>query len=127
MHEGKMCAVAYTSRALQGPEKNYSVHEKEALGIVHSIKKFRHYLLCANVTIRTRIMTNHRSLQHLQTQSGLAGRMTRWTMIMSKYFYEIQYIKGSPNDAADTLSRLLTIPAADWQALPSTDRDGDEH
>ena len=127
MHEGKMCAVAYTSRALQGPEKNYSVQEKEALGIVHAIKKFRHYLLCANVTIRTRIMTDHRSLQHLQTQKGLAGRMARWAMIMSEYFYEIQYIKGSLNDAADTLSRLLTIPEADWQALPSTDRDGDDH
>ena len=72
-------------------------------------------------------MTDHRSLQHLQTQSGLAGRMARWAMIMSEYFYEIQYIKGSLNDAADTLSRLLTIPEADWQALPSTDRDGDDH
>ncbi|GJP37158.1 hypothetical protein CLOM_g21597 [Closterium sp. NIES-68] len=35
--------VAYESRKLQGAEKNYTVHDKEMLAIVHAFQTWRHY------------------------------------------------------------------------------------
>ena len=37
--------VYYLSRKLSAKERNYSTTEREALGMVYSINKFRHYLL----------------------------------------------------------------------------------
>ena len=124
-HDNKMCAVAFVSRSLHGPEKNYSVQEKEALGVVHAVKKFRHYLLCSNFQIR--LMTDHHSLQFLKNGKELAGRMARWAMILSEYNYSIQYIKGTLNEMGDSLSRLVAMPPKEWENLPSDERDGDDH
>ncbi|GJP44416.1 hypothetical protein CLOM_g3824, partial [Closterium sp. NIES-68] len=43
--------VAYESQKLQGAEKNYTVHDKEMLAIVHAFKTWRCYLTGADVTI----------------------------------------------------------------------------
>ena len=37
--------IYYTSRKLSMAEHNYSTTEREALGIIYSINKFRHYLM----------------------------------------------------------------------------------
>ena len=92
-HDGKPCVVAYTSRSLVGPELNYSVQEKEALGIVHGVKKFRKVLLGSNFKIR--IFTDHNSLQYLSKPNETGGRMVRWAMVtVSEYNYSIEYLKG---------------------------------
>ena len=44
IYDDKPCVVSYNSRSLVSAEKNYSVQEKEALGIVHGVKKFRKIL-----------------------------------------------------------------------------------
>ena len=122
-HDGKPCVVAYISRSLLGPELNYSVQEKEALGIVHGVKKFRKVLLGSNFTIR--IITDHNSLQYLSKPNETGGRMSRWAMIMSEYNYSIEYLKGELNTVADALSRLITVPDNKWIAISPDDQDSD--
>ncbi|GJP49851.1 hypothetical protein CLOM_g9009 [Closterium sp. NIES-68] len=53
--------IAYESRKLQAAERNYPVHDKEMLAIVHAFKVWRCYLTGADVTVRT----DHKSLQYL--------------------------------------------------------------
>ncbi|GJP82651.1 hypothetical protein CLOP_g12898 [Closterium sp. NIES-67] len=62
--------VAYESRKLQGAEKNYMVHDKEMLAIVHAFKTWRCYLTGADVTVRT----DHKSLQYMRAQPSLNPR-----------------------------------------------------
>ena len=44
MEENKPYAIYYISKNLTAAELNYTVSEKEFLGIVHAINKFRHYI-----------------------------------------------------------------------------------
>ena len=39
------CPVYYTSRRLSSVGKNCSITERECLGMIYSVRKFRHYLL----------------------------------------------------------------------------------
>ncbi|GJP59416.1 hypothetical protein CLOP_g11776, partial [Closterium sp. NIES-67] len=80
--------VAYESRKLQGAEKNYTVHDKEMLAIVHAFKTWRCYLTGADVTVRT----DHKSLQYLRAQPNLNPRQIRWLdFLESNFHYTITY------------------------------------
>ena len=81
--EGSMHAIHYASRSLIDAEKNYSVQELEALAIVFAVKKFRKYILTSQFTVRC--MTDHRTLECLSNAKEVAGRLSRWAMIMSEY------------------------------------------
>jgi hypothetical protein len=105
-HKEKLCVVAYTSRAFRGPELNYSVQEKECLGVLVCVEKFRHYIL--HTRFQLKIRTDHESLQFLRTQDkGLVGRIARWAMKLSEYNFDIKYVKGGANTLADAISRLV--------------------
>ena len=122
--EGKPVAIAYVSRALIGPERDYSVQEKECLGIVYACQKFRHYVLGSNFTVR--IMTDHNSLRFLTKSKEQGGRIARWAMILSEYNYKVEYLKGKLNVVGDALSRLISRDSAHWRNLGEDDLDTDE-
>ncbi|GJP81568.1 hypothetical protein CLOP_g11703 [Closterium sp. NIES-67] len=95
--------VAYESRKLHGAEKNYTVHDKEMLAIVHAFKTWRCYLTGADVTVRT----DHKSLQYLRAQPNLNPRQIRsLDFLESNFHYTITYKRGATN-IADALTRLL--------------------
>ena len=61
--------VYYTSRCLSQAEKNYSTTEKEAIGMIYSISKFRHYLLYRKCTFHV----DHSTLLYLVNKHALTG------------------------------------------------------
>jgi len=73
--------------------------EKEACGIVFSLRKFHHYLGGVNFTIRT----DHRNLTFIESESS--ARVRRWKIEMQEYDFQVEYIKGEDNFVADILSR----------------------
>jgi len=64
--------VAYFSKSLQPAERNYEIHDKELLAIIHSLKHFRHYL--QGNKHRTKIFSDHANLQYFTTKQSLTCR-----------------------------------------------------
>ncbi|GJP57848.1 hypothetical protein CLOP_g17626 [Closterium sp. NIES-67] len=96
--------IAYESRKLQAAERNYSVHDKEMLAIVHAFKVWRCYLTGADVTVRT----YHKSLQYLCAQPNLNPLQIRWLdFLESNFHYTITYKRGANN-----IANALTRPSA---------------
>src|SRR5207302_9732052 len=112
--EGK--PVAFESRQMSPAEKNYAVHEKELLAIVHALKVWRHYLEGQEFNV----ITDHQSLQYLQTQDKLNRRQARWVELLQAYHFNILYKPGKTNVVADALSRrpdlmnIQLIPDPTW-------------
>ena len=110
--------VAYASRALTGPKRQYSVIQKECLAVVFALKQFRHYLLGRSF----QLITDHAPLQWLSAQK-MEGMLCRWALAMQEYDMQILYRKGALNTNADALSRRNwpeADPCAVTSAMPHT-------
>ena len=53
-----LCPIAFASKSLTGAEHRYSNIEREALGILHGLKKCHHYCFARNVYV----ITDHKPL-----------------------------------------------------------------
>ena len=99
--EGKLMPVAFASRKLLPREVNYSTVERECLGIVWSIEKFKVYLFGRDFILQT----DQQPLTYLRTMKNSNSRLTRWALALQPYSFRIEYIKGSDNSCTDLLSR----------------------
>eukprot|EP00253_Pinus_taeda_P035514 PITA_35514 len=97
--------VCYESRKLNEHEQNYPTNHLELAAIIHAMKVWRHYLLGR----RSTLMSDHIGLRYLFDQTNLNAKQARWLAILSKFDFEIKYIKGKENRVADTLSRKAQV------------------
>jgi len=93
--------IAYASRSLSKPERNYCVTRKELLAIVCYTKTFRHYLLGKQFVIRT----DHSALQWLKTTPEPIGQQARWCEILEEFDFQIVHRLGRLHGNADAMSR----------------------
>jgi hypothetical protein len=71
-------------------ERNYTTTEREALAMVYSCKKFRHYLLGYKVIFHT----DHNSLKYLVNKLDLSRRIARWILLLQEFNYEVVVKSG---------------------------------
>lgn len=94
--------VYYASRVLSTAEANYSVTERESLGMIYGLKKFRHYVLGNKVIFHV----DHQALLYMVSKPELAGRLARWVILLQEFDYSVVHTPGRSHMVADYLSRL---------------------
>ncbi|GFU71982.1 retrovirus-related Pol polyprotein from transposon 412 [Trichonephila clavipes] len=99
--DGQERVVAYWSKCLSKPERNYCVTRKELLAIVKAIEHFHHYLYGQKFLLRT----DHASLTWLMNFRNTEGQVARWIQRLNEYYFDIRHRKGSSHGNADALSR----------------------
>ncbi|KAI3665770.1 hypothetical protein L6452_44401 [Arctium lappa] len=99
MQRGKV--IAYASRQLKDPEKNYPTHDLELAAVVFALKLWRHYLYGTKCAL----FTDHKSLKYIFDQKELNMRQRRWLELLKDYDCELLYHPGKANVVADALSR----------------------
>ena len=102
--------VAYMSRKLIAAERNYSVYDKELLGLIFALGKWHHFLFGAIYPVR--VLTDHSNLQYFHTRQQLNNRHLRWKLFLQNYDFRLLYHPGSSNVVADALSRRADYAAA---------------
>ena len=102
--DGMDYPIVYSSRKLNKAERNYSTTEREALGMVFALQKYRHYLL-ANPFI---FYTDHQALKYLVNKPLHHGRICRWLLLFQEFEFEVVVRPGKLNVGPDHLSRINT-------------------
>ena len=77
--------IVYSSWKLNKAERNYSTTEREALGMVFSLQKYRHYLLSNPFTF----YTEHQSLKYLVNKPLHHGRICHWLLLFQEFEFEV--------------------------------------
>ena len=93
--------IAYFSRKLLPRECRYSTVEKECLAIKLGVEAFKVYLLGKEFTIQT----DHRALVWLNRLREKNARLTRWSLALQDYKFDVVHRAGTANGNADALSR----------------------
>ncbi|CAM6094053.1 unnamed protein product [Calypogeia fissa] len=100
--DGRDHPIYFASRQLSAPEKNYSGTHREALGVIYSCKKFRHYLLGYKVIFHI----DHNSLKYMVNKPDLTGRIARWVLLLEEFNYEVGVWSGRSHSNANFFSRI---------------------
>jgi len=100
---GILHPVAYYSRKLKDPERNYDIHDKELLAIVDALRKWDTY--CKTTGPKLTILTDHNNLEYWKTKKELNLRQVRWGERLANYDFVIKYRPGKLASKPDILSR----------------------
>jgi hypothetical protein len=92
--------IAYYSKSLGPKVTALSTYEKEAIAILESLKKWRHYLIGSPLIIKT----DHQILKFMSDQRVNTGMQHKLMLKLMEFDYLIEYKKGQENKAADALS-----------------------
>ncbi|GFX31607.1 retrovirus-related Pol polyprotein from transposon 412 [Trichonephila clavipes] len=99
--DGQERVIAYFSKCLSKPERNYCVTRKDLLAIVKAVEHFHPYLYGRRFLLRT----DHASLTGLLNFKNPEGQIARWIERLQQYDVKICRKKGSEHGNAVALSR----------------------
>jgi hypothetical protein len=77
--------IYFASCQLNTAEKNYSVTELEALGMIFFVQKFCHYLLGYEFTF----YVDHDALKYMINKPQLSGKIARWVLLLQEFNFTI--------------------------------------
>ena len=96
--------ILHSSKKLNKAERNYSTTEREALGMVFALQKYRHFLL-DNPFI---FYTDHQALKYLVNKPLHHGRICRWVLLFQEFEFKVVVRPGKLNVSPNHLSRIDT-------------------
>jgi len=94
--------IAFFSRVLNNTQRNYCPTRRELLAVIVSLQHFRHYLLGAEVILRT----DHYSLKWLRTFERPEGILARWIETLAEFNFVVEHRPGRLHSNADAVSRI---------------------
>jgi len=95
------CPAGFMSKKFTTAQQNYAIHELETLAILEALIKWEDKLIGYAIYI----ITNHKALEFFKTQIMLTVQQHYWMDYMSRFTFDITYIKGELNKVADCLSQ----------------------
>ena len=104
VQDGKERVIAYFSKTLSPPERNYCVTRRELLAVIKAVGHFKPYLYGRPFTLRT----DHASLMWLCQRKEPSNQVARWLEILSEFRYKVEHRPGNKHGNADALSRKCT-------------------
>jgi len=99
---GKVRVVRFFSKALIGPQLNWSVREKECFGIFYGVRLFEDLLDNRPFILKT----DHMNLTYLNVT--LTGKVLRWKLYLQDKDFHLCHVPGKEvhQGVPDALSRL---------------------
>ena len=113
--KSKSHPICYVSGQFRGSQLNWAALTKEAYAIYISIRRLTFYITDAEITIKCK----HLPLRKFLNKQTLNSKVNNWAVKLEQFNLKMEWIQGSKNTLADSLSRLLeVVPEAKLEPEP---------
>jgi transposase InsO family protein len=111
--DGRERVIAYFSQKFSSTQRKYGASERECLGVVLAIEKFRPYIEGTRFFVQTDCAAVT-YIKNLKADGN--SRLSRWAMKLQQYDMELFHKKGPTNIVPDALSRAVEVldVSLDW-------------
>jgi hypothetical protein len=99
---GKPCAIGFHSKTFSDTERNYDIHDRELLTVIHGLEAWRHLL--ADSAHLVTVLTDHKNLEYYSTPQRINRCVAHYIPHLADYNYKLSHFPGTANKA-DPLSR----------------------
>jgi len=110
--------VAFYSRSLTTTEKNYTIYDKELLGVITAFEVWRHHLEGSKFPFQ--VVTDHKNLLYFKKPKNLNQRQIRWSLFLSKFDFRINFRPRTKSSKPDALSRRPDYPGSSTSNIQQT-------
>ena len=90
---GDQHPVAFMSKMFMDTKRKYEIYDRELLGIIQSLKEWRHYIQGSGHT--TVVFSDHKNLTYFRTAQKLNDRQARWLLYLSEFNIKLIHLPGS--------------------------------
>ena len=97
--------ICYVSGQFRGSQLNWAALTKEAYAIYMSVCRLSFYVTDAEVTIRS----DHLPLKKFLKKQTMNSKVNNWAVELEQFRLHLEWIPGTRNLLADSLSRLLDV------------------
>jgi len=101
--DGKWRPIAYWLKTRAPAKCNYDVHDKELLAIVRARREWRRYLRGSGQ--HANVFTDHQNLIRFTTTKELTDLQIRWSKVLSRFDFTIEFRPGKEGRKPDGLTR----------------------
>ena len=103
------------SGQFRGSQINWAALTKEAYAIYMAVRRLSFYITDANVSVRS----DHLPLKKFLQKQTMNSKVNNWAVELEQYNLKLDWIPGSKNLLADSLSRLMdVVPEAKQEQEP---------
>ena len=103
--KGKNHPICYVSGQFRGSQLNWTALTKEAYAIYMSVQRLSFYVTDAEVTIRS----DHLPLKKFLNKQTMNSKVNNWVVELEQFRLHLEWIPGTQNLLADSLSHLLNV------------------
>ena len=97
--------ICYVSGQFRGSQLNWAALTKEAYAIYMSVRRLSFYVTDVEVTIRS----DHLPLKKFLNKQTMNSKVNNWAVELEQFRLHLEWIPGTRNLLADSLSRLLDV------------------
>jgi RNase H-like domain found in reverse transcriptase len=121
--------LGFASRKLKGAEGRWTASEKERIGVVFGLRKFRHLLYGEEFSV----VTDHNALTWLMRLSDPKERLARWVIEVQMFAFSVEYLPGEREPMAvpdalsgDPMEQDLVFCGRGMEIVSAMDEAGDK-
>ena len=105
--------IAFASSKLTETQQRWATIEKEAYAALWALQKYKYWLYGRSVIL----YSDHNPITFLTETTPKSSKLMRWHLALQEFQVEFRFRKGSTNEAADCLSRMVQYEDGDSQPI----------